>query len=152
MTVANENLLVTGATGLVGREMVRRGLEHGYHVQAMVRPKSDRSLLPASVEIIEADLLRPETLSEAVAQADLIVHTAAKTGDWGPAQEFCAINVLGLEHLLRAAEQSGRLRRFVHISSLSVYPACDHYGTDEAGAVVVDLRIPMHARRWMPNF
>jgi nucleoside-diphosphate-sugar epimerase len=142
MTVPNGTLLVTGATGLVGRETVRQGLERGYHVQAMVRPKSDRSSLPASVKIIEADLLRPETLPEAVSPADLIVHTAAKTGDWGAAHEFRALNVVGLEHLLYAAEATGRLKRFVHISSLSVYPAHDHRGTDETDAIALDTTDP----------
>ena len=142
MTAPNGTLLVTGATGLVGRETVRQGLARGYHVQAMVRPKSDRSFLPAGVEIVEADLLRPETLPEAVARADLIVHSAAKTGDWGSAEEFRAINVLGLEHILRATGQSDRLKRFVHISSLSVYPAHDHFGTDETDPVAINSTDP----------
>jgi nucleoside-diphosphate-sugar epimerase len=37
----------------------------------------------------------------------------------------------GVRTLIDAAEQGGRIRRFVHISSLGVYPARDHYGTDE---------------------
>jgi nucleoside-diphosphate-sugar epimerase len=142
MTAPSGTLLVTGATGLVGREVVRQGLLHGYRIRAMGRASSDRSSLPSGIELIEADLLQPETLAKAVAGADLIVHTAAKLGDWGPMQEYRAINVVGLEHLLRAAEQAGTLKRLVHISSLSVYPVRDHHGTDENDAVAVDSTDP----------
>jgi nucleoside-diphosphate-sugar epimerase len=45
---------------------------------------------------------------------------------------YRAVNVTGVETLLTAAEQGGLLRRMVHISSLGVYPARDHYGTDES--------------------
>ena len=125
-------VLVTGGTGLVGRCLVRRAAEAGYQLQAMVRPGSDRSVLDgAAVTFVEADLADPATLPAAVAGADVIVHAAAHVGDWGPAEDYRAINVVALEHMLSAAQRSGRLRRWIQISSLGVYPARHHYGTDE---------------------
>ena len=84
------------------------------------------------VQFVEGDLAEPESLPAALADAEIVVHAAAHVGDWGPAEKYRAINVVALEHLLHAAAQSGQLRRWIQISSLGVYPARHHYGTDES--------------------
>jgi nucleoside-diphosphate-sugar epimerase len=126
------NVLVTGATGLVGRHFARRAAEAGYHVQAMIRGDSDCSVLDdAQVEFVEGDLAKLDSLPAALAGADVVVHAAAHVGDWGPAEKYRAINVVALEHMLHAVGRERTLQRWVQISSLGVYPARHHYGTDE---------------------
>jgi len=127
------NILITGATGLVGRNFARRAATAGYHVLAMVRRDSDRSVLDGvPVTFVEADLAKPETLPVALAGADVVVHAAAHLGDWGPPEKYRAINVVALEHMLTAVARQRRLRRWVHISSQGVYPVRHHFGTDES--------------------
>jgi nucleoside-diphosphate-sugar epimerase len=128
-----ETLLVTGATGAVGKRVVRRALDAGYRVRAMVRDagRTDPELAGWGAELVEGDMAAPESLPAAAAGADVVVHTAAHIGDWGPADLYRAVNVVGLEHLLTAVERENRLRCFVHCSSVSVYPPHDHFGTDE---------------------
>src|SRR4051794_4489411 len=105
------NILITGATGLVGRNFARRAVDSGYNVLAMIRQKSDRRALEGvSVQFVEADLELPDTLLGALSEADVVVHAAAHVGDWGPAEKYRAINVVGLEHMLRAVERIGRLQ------------------------------------------
>jgi len=134
--MADNNILITGATGLVGRHLARRAADAGYHLQAMVRKGSDRSALDGiPVEFVEGDLAEPETLPAAVADADVVVHSAAHVGDWGPAENYRAINVVALEHMLNAVERRGRLRRWIQISSLGVYPYGHHFGTDETSPI-----------------
>ncbi|HEY4231852.1 MAG TPA: NAD-dependent epimerase/dehydratase family protein [Lacipirellulaceae bacterium] len=138
----SNTILITGATGMVGSACARRAAAAGYHVQAMVRPKSDRSLLDGvSVQFVEADLGQPEAFLAALADAEIVIHTAAHVGDWGPAEKYRALNVVALEYLVHAAAQTGKLRRWIQVSSLGVYPARHHYGTDEttlADAVGLD--------------
>lgn len=130
--MTNDRLLVTGATGMVGSLVARRAVEAGYRVRALVRAKADRSLLKGlDIEYVEGDLSQPETFPAAVADVDVVVHTAAKVGDWGHADDYRAINVFALEQLLTAVEREGKLKRWVQISSLGVYPARDHFGSDE---------------------
>jgi nucleoside-diphosphate-sugar epimerase len=125
-------LLITGATGMVGGLLTRCALEAGYTVRAMVRSTSNRDSLDSlDVEQFEADFADPETLPPALDDVDFVVNTAAHVGDWGPAEKFRAINVLALEHMLTAARRTGQLKRWVQISSLGVYAAKHHYGTDE---------------------
>ncbi len=127
------NLLITGATGLVGQNFAPRAVTAGYNVLAMVRRNSDRSALAGlPIRFVEGDLTDSETLPAAVAEADIVVHAAAHVGDWGPVEKYRAVNVVALEHLLTAAGQTGRLRRWIQISSQSVYPVRHHYGTDES--------------------
>lgn len=128
-----ETMLVTGANGAVGARVVRRALEAGYHVRAMVRPDSSGDAWKAAgAEVVEADMAAPESLPAAVTGADVIVHTAAQIGDWGPPEKYRAVNVVGLEFLLTAVERENRARCFVHVSSVSVYPSRHHYGSDES--------------------
>jgi len=131
--MAAANVLITGATGLIGRNFARRAVAAGYPVLAMVRGGSDRSALDGiPVRFVEGDLSAPETLAGAVAEADVVVHAAAHLGDWGPPEKYRAINVIATEHMLNAAVRGGRLSRWIQLSSQGVYPARHHYGTDES--------------------
>ena len=129
----NHLLLVTGATGLVGSHVVERAREKGIRTRVLVRSSSDTRLLDQwGVEKVPGDMSDAASLKKAVEGVTIIVHCAAKVGDWGPTDDYRAANVHGLERLLEAAESTGKLRRFVHISSLGVYQARDHHGTDES--------------------
>lgn len=130
---ADDLVLVTGATGLVGSHFAEQARQRGLRVRALVRPGSRQALLEQwGVELCEGNLDDPGSLQRAVKDVTVLVHCAAKVGDWGPTSEYRKINVDGLEALLQAAEQSGTLKRYVHISSLGVYEARDHHGTDES--------------------
>jgi nucleoside-diphosphate-sugar epimerase len=126
-------ILVTGATGLVGHHVVQRAVTEGLRIRVLVRGSGHaREFEARGVEAVTGDLGDPASLSQAVQGVDAIVHCAAKVGDWGPLSDYRKVNVEGLRALLDAALSAGSLNRFVHVSSLGVYPARDHYGTDEA--------------------
>lgn len=133
---ADDVVLVTGGTGLVGSHVLEAASARGWKTRALVRATSDSQVLEAwGCELVEGDLGNAETIKRAVAGATVIVHCAAKVGDWGPVEGYRDINVRGLENLISASRAGGQLKRFVHISSLGVYPARDHHGTDESEPV-----------------
>lgn len=126
-------MLVTGATGFVGSHVAQRARELGIPCRALVRESSDTTLLNEwGVEQVVGDFFDHQALKRAVDGVSTIVHCAAKVGDWGPIDDYRAVNVRGLEHLLLEAEATGTLQRFIQISSLGVYEGRDHYGTDES--------------------
>jgi nucleoside-diphosphate-sugar epimerase len=130
--VPQEKILVTGATGHVGSHFVLRAVKAGYTVRALVRNTSNTSLFEhLPVELAEGDLAKPETLAPALEDVDLVIHSGAHVGDWGPAETYRQANVISLEHMLTTAQRVGQLKRWIQISSLGVYPARHHYGTDE---------------------
>lgn len=128
----NDLLLVTGATGLVGSHVAEVARERGIRVRALVRSTADKTLLTGwGVETVEGDLTSAESLKKAADGVTIVVHCAAKVGDWGPVEGYRTVNVGGVKQLLAAVEATGTLKRFIHISSLGVYAARDHHGTDE---------------------
>jgi len=139
MELTPQNLvLVTGATGLVGSHVAERLRSLGIPTRALAR-QSDVSLLHHwGVEVVPGDMTDPGSLAAAAKGATVIVHCAAKVGDWGPVEDYRRVNVDGLRSLLDAAQSAGALKRFVHISSLGVYPARDHWGTDETEPISLD--------------
>jgi nucleoside-diphosphate-sugar epimerase len=125
------SVLVTGATGFVGSHVVEALARRGDSVRALARAGADTALLERlGVTIVRGDLSEPASLKSAADGVDVVVHCAAKVGDWGHVDEFRRINVEGLRALFDAT-LGKPLLRFVHVSTLGVYEARHHYGTDE---------------------
>jgi nucleoside-diphosphate-sugar epimerase len=126
-------LLVTGATGLVGRHVLDAAVAHGVQVRGLVRnAAANADLSVPGVELAEGSLTDAASLRRAATGVTHVVHCAAKVGDWGPVDDYRKVNVEGLKSLLDALQAEASVRRFVHVSSLGVYPARDHWGSDES--------------------
>jgi nucleoside-diphosphate-sugar epimerase len=123
--------LITGATGFVGSHLAEACAARGLSVRALARPGSDAALLERiGATVCRGDLADAASVPAALEGVEVVFHTAAKVGDWGPVEEYRTVNVGGLRNLLEACK--GRpLSRFVHFSSLGVYAARHHHGTDE---------------------
>jgi nucleoside-diphosphate-sugar epimerase len=127
-----ESCLITGATGFVGGHLAEACAARGMKTRALVRAGSaTESLKKLGVELVVGDLTDAAAIQQAVEGVEAVVHCAAKVGDWGPVEDYRAVNVDALRLLLDACK--GRaLKRFVHLSSLGVYPARNHHGADES--------------------
>lgn len=124
-------VLLTGATGFVGSHAAEALVRRGDTVRTLARAGSDTAFVESlGVAVVRGDLTDPDALKRAVEGCDVVVHCAAKVGDWGHVDGYRAVNVEGLRHLLDAT-LGKPLHRFVHVSSLGVYAARHHYGTDE---------------------
>ncbi len=113
--------LVTGATGLLGSHIVEQLRKRGRPVRALVRRDSDRAWLQSQgVEFAEGDITDRASMVRAAAGCDVVYHAAAKVGDWGPWADFQRITIDGTENVAHACEVN-RVRRMIHISSISVF-------------------------------
>ena len=116
-------VLVTGATGFLGKYVVEELVEHGYQVRAFGRnSKVGRSLENSSVSYFQGDLTKADDVLEACKGMDLVVHAGALSTVWGPWEDFYQANVLGTKYVLEACRQTG-IQRIVYVSSPSVYAA-----------------------------
>jgi nucleoside-diphosphate-sugar epimerase len=124
-------VLVTGATGFVGGHVVDACLKRGWSVVAFARPTSNVSdLKKLGVAVVQGEMSDPAACRQATNDVDVVIHCAAKVGDWGPHEDYIQANVDSLRVLLDACKGLA-LTRFIHLSSLGVYPAKHHYGSDE---------------------
>ncbi len=113
-------VLLTGASGFVGAAVLRRLLEAGHKVRALVRAGSDRRNLDGlDVEIVVGDLTDPPSLRAALDGCEGLFHVAADYRLWvpDPARMFAA-NVAGTRDLMLAALDAG-VRRIVYTSSVA---------------------------------
>jgi nucleoside-diphosphate-sugar epimerase len=130
--------LVTGGGGFLGRRIVELLLAEDHDVRFLARQRyPEIEALGAQGEQI--DLRDAEHLSSAVNGVDVVFHVAAKTGLWGPRDEYFASNVAATVNLLRAARAAG-VAKFVYTSTPSVvgYEA-DACGISEAPYAAVHL-------------
>ncbi len=127
-------VLVTGATGFLGRRVCRALAEDGQRFRALVRTSSDRSPLDdTGAWMVEGDLRRPESLTQALDGVDVVLHLAGVVKNPDPELNR-AVHVDGTRHLLAAATTAG-VRRIVAISSDTVLrPRRDPYAQSKADA------------------
>jgi dihydroflavonol-4-reductase len=111
---------VTGATGLVGNNVVRLLHNQGLRVRAIVRPRPhgiDRSLVDLPFEIVQGRLSDSAFLARACEGADLVVHAAAMVHiGRRHRDEMWRVNVEGSRHVAQAARTAGAT--LVHVSSV----------------------------------
>lgn len=135
---------MTGGTGLLGSHLVEQLRAQKRCVRALCRPGSETSFLRrVGAQIVEGDLADRESLERACDGVDTVYHAAARVGDWGPWRDFVRVSVDGTRHLVGAAA-AARVRRFLHISSISVY------GHVNGKGLVLDERAPIgvNLHRW----
>jgi UDP-glucose 4-epimerase len=114
------NILITGATGKVGSRLARRLAKQGYHIRVLVRDSSRATaLLGNSIEVIEGDLLHPDSLAPAVRDTTAVVHCAAFFRGATPEQAH-AVNLEGTQHLANAAA-TANVERFIFLSTGLTY-------------------------------
>lgn len=129
-------VLVTGATGFLGHNLIPLLIERGHAVRVLVRPSSHVNLLRAQgVQIAIGDICDACSVEAAMAGCQAVIHGAGKFRFWGNEQDFFEVNVRGTQNIVRAARDAG-VQRFIHISTVAVI------GKPEPGMVITEETPP----------
>ncbi|MBI2824989.1 MAG: NAD-dependent epimerase/dehydratase family protein [Planctomycetia bacterium] len=116
--------LVTGATGLVGNNVVRLLLARGERVRVLVRAETNRrALSDLDVQITTGDVRDADAVRSASAGAAAVIHCAGYVRiGWARPELYQSINVEGTRHVVDACRASGA--RLVFVSSSDVFGGC----------------------------
>ena len=129
-------ILVTGATGFVGRALLPRLVEGGHTVRVMLRPARQSPRLPKGVpvQVALAHLDDERSLRAAVSGVDTVIHLVG--AEWrGPEADLLVTDAGGTRRIAEAAAAAG-VKRFISLSHLgadraSGYPVLQAKGIAE---------------------
>jgi uncharacterized protein YbjT (DUF2867 family) len=129
-----KRILITGATGNIGRQVLHQLPANGVHVRALVRDP-DAARLPAHVELVRRDFTRPETLDECLDAIDTVFLV------WVAPAEAVAP---ALERITR------RARRIVFLSAplKTAHPLFQQANPSRARAELVERLIKASGLLW----
>ncbi|MES2792592.1 MAG: NAD-dependent epimerase/dehydratase family protein [Planctomycetota bacterium] len=123
-------VLVTGGGGFLGLYVTEQLVARGDQVRVLCRGQYPR-LDELQVETVRGDVRDAAAVAQACSGMDIVFHTAAVPGIWGPWEHYHSINTVGTQHVLDACLASG-VRKLIYTSSPSViYDGLDHHGIDE---------------------
>lgn len=115
------NVLVVGATGPLGLEIVKAAQKAGHAVTAMVR--SSQAQFPQGVRTVQGDVLRPETLAQAVLGQDAVISSLGSKITFKPMTMLSD----GTRNLLRAMRDAN-VDRFICITGIGAGDSQGHGG------------------------
>lgn len=110
-----EMVALTGATGFIGREILRKLVGNGYHVRALTRKPRK---VEKYIHWVLGDLNNKAALHQLVDGADAVIHCAGSVRG-SSFENFVNTNVDGTSNLVQAAEHQTIKPRFLLISSLA---------------------------------
>src|SRR5579872_6134458 len=142
-------ILITGATGYIGRHLAARLAQNGERPRCLVRDvKRAAAVLPASqVELAQGDTTRADTLAAALRDVDMVVHAAFITADHkqSTGNHYYETNVQGTANLIKAAKEAG-VKRIIEISGLGTRP--DKPGTYMQGRFEAERMLKESGLNW----
>lgn len=111
-------VLVTGANGFLGANLVSHLLNRGYQVRALVRGKND-ALSNLGVEVVHGDLRNLDPIESACEGIEVVFHVAGVSGIWGPWKHFHSSNTIATRNVVEACRHQ-QVRKLIYTSSPSV--------------------------------
>jgi dihydroflavonol-4-reductase len=116
-------VLVTGADGMLGSNIVRRLLKEGYQVAAFLLPSSHASTLKGlDIEWRFGCVLNQKSIDAAISDCDYVIHAAAMTDVWPERNEKVRrVNLEGTQNIVKSCEKH-RIKRMVFVGSAAATP------------------------------
>jgi nucleoside-diphosphate-sugar epimerase len=97
-------VLITGASGLLGGQLLQALQQRGEQIHALILPVENAGkLIAQGVEVARGDVTDASTLAPAVKNIEIIFHLAGMMGENRPIADYRLVNVRGSENLYRAA-------------------------------------------------
>src|SRR6056297_1559338 len=114
-------IVVTGASGFIGKAISLYLHSRGYEISAMVRPTSATTDLEnAEIPLVNGNILQRSSLISVFHDIDTVIHCAGSVSDWGKKQDFIDANYLGTKNVLEACETT-QIKKVIHTSTVDIF-------------------------------
>jgi UDP-glucose 4-epimerase len=131
--VSAPTIALTGATGFIGRHLLKELPKRGYRIRVLLRRPAE--VPPEASSAVVGDIAAPQNMAAALRGVDMVIHSAglAHAMSGRPEDDYRTINTEATVGLARAAERAG-IRRFVFLSSIRAQsgPSAEGILTEEA--------------------
>jgi dihydroflavonol-4-reductase len=116
------NVFITGATGFIGINLVKRLKETEHKLYCLVRKTSQiREIEELGVNLIFGDLTDKDSMLESMRGIDCVINLAGTVSLWEPDKSvFTEVNVEGTRNVMECALETG-VSKVVHISTVGIY-------------------------------
>ncbi len=114
-------LVLWGATGLTGREVLSQALEGGHEVKAVARSPGLIEAEHANLSVVRGDALNPQLVEEAVAGGEVVISTLGSGASISEARKPTTLYSEGFANIV-AAMRKHAIRRFVALTSVGTVP------------------------------
>lgn len=111
------NVLITGASGYIGRYLVEELIKHGHKIKALTRKQS---LKIKGTETIYGDITKPESFINKLDGLDSLIHNAAYAMDWGKKNDIYRINIGGTKNIAETCKTK-EIFKIIYTSSAGIY-------------------------------
>ncbi|HLF65083.1 MAG TPA: SDR family oxidoreductase [Saprospiraceae bacterium] len=116
-------IVIFGASGKTGQELVRQALEQGHHVTAFVRTPARLNVSHPNLQILQGDVANAESVRNAIKGQDAVLSALGAASPF----KYDPIVVEGVRHLVQAMEQEN-VKRFIYMSFAGVAEKRDGVG------------------------
>ncbi len=126
------NIFVTGATGFIGKHLVKRLSADGHRVRCLVRtPERAQALRDPDLDLIYGDVNDPQALQRGMQNCDWLFHLANLYSMWEPDDSrYDIVNAAGTRRVFECAAAAG-VKKVVYISTAAVYGKPDEVPFEE---------------------
>ena len=115
-------ILVTGADGLLGSNLIRELISRQYEVSALVQ--EDRTyitLVGLPISIIKGDLVDAKSINNACSTIDVVIHCAANTSMFPPRQQAVKdVNISGTQNIIDACKVN-KVKRLIYVGTANSF-------------------------------
>ncbi len=131
-------ILVTGGTGLLGRNVILLLLKKGHDIVLLLRNPHKFNLKNERIHIVKGDVLEISDVEKAIAGCDVVIHAAADTVQHHRSIDDYKVNTLGTKNILNACKKKN-IQKVIHVGSAGYFG----YGTlENPGEEINPIRYP----------
>ncbi len=127
MNKSPTKILITGASGFIGKELVKELCKEN-EIYAFVHNAKKINIFPDSVKIIEGDILDRAIINKAIENKDIVYHLAVLKDELADFKKLYNVNVEGTKNILESALKN-KVKQFIFVSTVGVIDGCEKEGS-----------------------